>query len=275
MSEVTIQALPDDVHRRVFDYCDAAALIVLELVCRRWLNICRLHEAGLWTPMISLLWQHRIFNVPAEHNLLKRLESIALTNKSSIPSTVAYYDGMDPLHLLASILESREKVIKNGRTRSSSQQQKQYPPLPAASSICFGICKASYAFAKREEQRSMIMVRELCSIPWRIDFKFYGPMETDEDSFFAHFYPNGTLFSEMSERFYVWRFIPGRDGQRKIQVEHFPPLTSVRQSNGAWQLENMHVTLQQTQSMDGHNLPLFDVNGCPVLGNGSNLCGYY
>lgn len=50
-----------------------------------------------------------------------------------------------------------------------------------------------------------------------------------------------------------------RNGQRKIQVEHFPPLTSVRQSNGAWQLENMHVILQQTQNIEATKLPLFDV----------------
>lgn len=44
--------------------------------------------------------------------------------------------------------------------------------------------------------------------------------------------------------------------ETKIQVEQFPPLTITRLANGAWQLENAHVIISQSETMDPDSIPL-------------------
>lgn len=46
------------------------------------------------------------------------------------------------------------------------------------------------------------------------------------------------------------------NGETKIQVEQFPPLTITRLVNGAWQLENAHVIISQLETIDPDSMPL-------------------
>jgi hypothetical protein len=49
-----------------------------------------------------------------------------------------------------------------------------------------------------------------------------------------------------------------KDGLRKIQVDQYPPLSSIRRENGSWRLENSYVYFEQVESMDSDRIPLFD-----------------
>lgn len=238
----------DDMIIFVFSYLHPKDLLSVENCCKRFRELSS--NNLIWTPHLDRIWKRAIFNKPTFYLLSERIKSLSITAlKSALHdvNTTHCIEKTDYQRALAARLFFRNRKYPIPYPRKVD--------LPSWS-LKMNDYKASYYFSYQERKRNQILKSELCSIVFCFHFK-HSP---EEGGWSCRFLEDFTMVSQLhGEGVMTWQFIDYHpiDGGNRIQVEQYPILTLRRlnngSSNGAWEMENMYVRMQQVALKDVNN----------------------
>lgn len=240
--------LNEDMIILIFSFLHPKDILSIENCCQQFKKISM--KSVVWISHLERIWQRAIFNKPSTVLLSERIKSLSITALKSIlkdVNTTNCIEKTDYQDAVAARLFFRNR---------------KYPiPLPRKLdlphwSLNMNDHKASYYFSRQERRRTHILKSELCSIV----FRFYFKHSPEDGGWNCRFSEDFTMISQLhGEGVMSWQFIDYNhvDGGNRIQVEQYPILTLRRlasiSNNGAWEMENMYVKMQQVALNDCNN----------------------
>lgn len=201
---LSLRAVPDEVLKLIFQYCDEDTLLEIEETSMAWKKLCVAWDRDLWEPLTRAVWEPITVNRPSDiclkvrighlptGRLLKSLRQIDL-------SRCVEKQDFQRMLLAKLLFEGRmQSELKGSDARFAGRYMSMnYPEW----SLHIGAYKASYFFALREIHRQEITSKELTQIQWRFRFKQDG----EGLSFVSVFGDDGSMSSEMNDHVYQWR----------------------------------------------------------------------
>jgi len=244
----------DDVIIIIFSFLHPKDLLSIESCCQRFKDISSSNNI-IWIPHLERIWSRAIFNKPTTSFLLsERIQSLSITSLKSTLKDVNTSSCIEKKDYQRAVFA---RLFFRNRNYPLCYPRKL--DLPTWS-FTMNDYKASYYFSRQERRRTRILKSELCSIVFQFHFKHSPENLEGGGGWQCRFNHDFTMISQLhGEGVMTWQFIDYHpiDGGNRIQVESYQILTLRRiaceKRNGAWEMENMYVKMQQIALTDQNN----------------------
>lgn len=203
---MSIDKIPEEILRNIFQYCDPSSLLAIEETCTEWRSTCKKYDRDIWISHIEALWDRFTMNRPDNSSVLQRIAKLTTGKMIKMLRHIDLsrcVEKKDYQRMLFAKLVFERKMIKElGRSdpRFKGRYLSMYYP---DWSLVIPEFKASYFYTRCDVERKVLHSSELCAIHWRFRFKNYA--DASGMSFASVFYEDGTMESEVQQQQYQWR----------------------------------------------------------------------